>query len=272
MSEQIALPPYPPLPYDILWDLPELSEKRLQRLVPRIPQYYKGHQNFFLREFLPRKNFDVDLTMWDGVTLLGCPEIHQEVIEQLRPTRQVIEDISGRKVQDLALFFGNGFETNLLYRSIGDSMAGPFLLAIADARSCFYNIDDYLEYGIAHSPEQVLSRQHEFAHTAINVALEDLTGDIYVTDHNKIIHEALGGPSRESWENMNIPRLCADIDQLDIATGNFWGWYGAQTAKYGTQNIDFFANPVAQSFYLDYVYAEGRDINYWYNEAIKLVT
>ena len=272
MIDKIAYPPYAPSKLNLLLEkLPKLEEQRLHRFIQRKSGHYEIHIDFFLQEFLSRHKSVKEMTDWHDIYIFGYKELHEGLINKLDSDRNIIEAVSDSKIDDIILFLGTGSESNVLYRSIGDGLGYQYPLAIAGTNSCFYNIDRYLDTGNADDQEMVLAQRHEFRHTAIAVVLANKTNDLYLTDYNMIIHEALGGPDYESWIQRPIPRIQADVCELELQRGDFWDWYSTQTRKFGVNDVSFFSNPVAQSFYLDYVYAEGRDFEYWFNEALKLV-
>jgi len=252
----------------VVGELPKLTERRLQRLQPTQKDVYKSGIDRFLDLFLAMHDIEQQVMDWDGIYIFGEARWHLHILQELKSERDWIEKVSGIKVRNIILFAGLGSIMNGIYRQIGSYFKKPgmeeYPLAIAGCRSCFFNISDDMSF---YNASLRASRKHEFRHTAIAMVLQKITGDIYLTDKNKVIHEACGGPGEAEWRRRGIERIRADVELLD-KTHLFWSWLDQQQKKYGCDQ-PFFDNPIVKSFYLDYVFAKGDD-EFWFKQALAL--
>lgn len=264
---------YPPAEFSGIDNLPGFTEQRLQAIKPRQPGHYSRKFQGFVDSFIAVEDLGRVVTDYDGIYFVGSEQddvlFHFDFIyEHLHEERKWIEAVSKQKLENLFVFIGNGETMEVNYRNIGRSNRGYLPRAILGAHSIFLNTDGK-EEGEVRLISSVTAYRHEFRHMAINYAIEQITGVPWVTDKNNIIHEACGGPSLLRWKLANTSRIYANVEELDRST-DFWRWYTDQS-KLHRSFEPFFQNPIARSFYQDYVYARGDD-TYWFEQALNLAT
>lgn len=248
--------------------LPEIAEAKNQGILPRNDAHYATHMDVFLELFVGSHPLSEDATNYDGVYLVGEPNWHEHIIHEIKESRELIEGFFGVHLSPLFIFIGNGTECNNLFRSIGNGYLSQaneaYPLSIAGGDCCFYNLDDVGDN--FYEADRVRARVHEFTHAGVNNAIKQVTGVPNATDSNKVIHEACGGPERIRWLRAEIPRVHADFTSIEQL--GFWDWYEDQCGQHGCDE-PFFDNPVAQSFYLDYVNSKGNR-EFWFQKALNL--
>ncbi|PIP63879.1 hypothetical protein COW97_00160 [Candidatus Roizmanbacteria bacterium CG22_combo_CG10-13_8_21_14_all_34_12] len=250
--------------------LPVLSEERLQKITPKKEKYYKRHTLGFLKHFIKETDIPNLVADYDGIYLIGeditDSNLFDYVYSYIHGERKWIEDISCIRLENIFVFMGPGKIMENKYRSIGKTKEKKYPSAIAGTSSYFLNTDGK-ENGELREDHRVRAIKHEFRQVAINHAIWQMTGVVYVTDKNSIIKEACAGPGKYYWQMAEIPLIKADVDLLEKTT-DFWGWYESQQKKYNCYQ-SFFENPITKSFYLDYVYKKG-DNKYWFEQALLL--
>lgn len=260
-----------------LWDeskkisgLPIIDEGKLQRIVPAPKGIYGYNTAYFLETFLSENpRWQEEMTLWDGVTLIGAPQWHDVVIDEVNPDRDLIEKTSRKKVQDVFIFLGSGVQMNTLYRAIGTQYHKSkenYPLAIVGGNSCFFNTDEVTDTGCFYTHRQIASRRHEFRHAATENVLDNLTGLDSTFALDVTTCEALAGPDELFWRRATISRVKANFDIL--RQDNFFEWLHKEEEKIGFKG-NFFQSPVVQSFYLDYVYSVANFTG-WFSKAVEL--
>ncbi len=255
--------------YQLAASTPFVDERKLQLMKPASPLSYAEHSQYFWQTFLDKNPLEKQMTHWDGITIVGRREWHDFLMEEIRPDREQIEEVAKKKVTDILIIMGSGVEMNTLYRAIGggfDKKGGSYPRAIAGGNSCFYNMDEYEKLQCFDTSAQVHSRRHEFRHVAVDAVLDDITSYTNTSRIDRIVHEALGGPSEMAWRSVLAPDVPVDFSQLH--SHNLFQWIADEERRLKCES-DFFESPVVKKFYLDYVYKQGG-FEDWFKYAVEL--